>query len=257
MLSSTERFTDRVGNYVRYRPTYPAALIDTLRQRAALSPEAGSAIADIGSGTGIFTALLLPLASRVYAVEPNAAMRSAAEQNFRGQSGFVSIAATAEATTLPAASVDLATAAQAFHWFDPAACRREFARILKPGGHIALIWNQRVNGGTPFLEDYEKLHVQHLAEYQKTRHSNVTESRIAAFFAPNPFEIIDAPNEQHFDLPGLIGRTLSSSYAPNPGQPGHDAFVTELQRIFQQHACDGQVTLRYQTRLYLGKPAHP
>ncbi|WP_043589494.1 class I SAM-dependent methyltransferase [Geminisphaera colitermitum] len=258
MLPSTERFSDRVDNYVRYRPSYPTALIDVLRERALSgpAPRTDSAIADIGSGTGIFTTLLLPLAARVYAVEPNAEMRAAAEQRLSGASGFVSVAATAEATTLPDASVDLVTAAQAFHWFDPIACRREFARILKPGGRIALIWNQRIVGGTPFLADYEKLLFQHIAEHRKTRQSDFSPAHIAAFFEPARFETIEAPNEQHFDLPGLIGRTLSSSYAPNPGQPGHDVFVAELQRIFQQHARDDRVTLRYQTRLYLGVPHH-
>lgn len=254
MLSSTQRFSDRVDNYVLYRPTYPVELIDTLRQRAALSPSAGSVIADTGSGTGIFTTLLLPLAARVYAVEPNDAMRAAAEQQLGNTPGFTSIAATAEATTLPDASVNLVTAAQAFHWFDPAACRREFARILKPGGLIALIWNKRIPDGSPFLEDYEKLLRQHASDYQKTRHSTkITDAHIAAFFAPSSFETIEASNNQHFDLQGLVGRSLSSSYAPNPGQPGHEVFINELHRIFQQHARNGQVILRYQTQLYLGR----
>ncbi|AHF91035.1 methylase involved in ubiquinone/menaquinone biosynthesis [Opitutaceae bacterium TAV1] len=265
---STRRFTDRVANYVRYRPAYPAALLETLRERARLTP--ASVVADVGSGTGILAALLLPLVRRVYAVEPNDAMRAAAEawlgsghgagnaagtaNGTRGAGEFVSVAATAEATTLPEASVDLVTAGQAFHWFDHAAARREFARILRPGGHVALVWNERETDTTPFLRSYEALLQQHARDYGRVKHTNVDETAIAAFFAPERHECIETANEQRFDLDGLVGRSLSSSYAPNPGQPGHEAFVAALRNLFAAHAeADGRVSFRYRTRLYFGR----
>jgi len=251
MSDSTQRFSDRVENYTRYRPSYPPSVITALRDRARLIRD--STVADIGSGTGILTALLLPVAKRVYAVEPNAAMRAAAETRFRGEPGFISIAATAESTTLVSAAVDLITVGQAFHWFDRRACRAEFARILKPAGHVALIWNERLTDSTPFLSDYEKLLRTLPTDYDQVKHSHMDEDAIRNFFHPGHFEKTETPNEQTFDLPGLVGRTLSASYVPNPGQPGHERFIADLERLFATHAQAGQVSLLYQTRLYLGR----
>lgn len=253
MSDVTQRFTDRVENYVRYRPGYPPALVDALRERAGLT--LASVVADVGSGTGIFTGLLLPVCGRVYAVEPNDAMRAEAETRFRGEAKFVSIAAPAETMPLPDGSIDLVTAAQSFHWFAPAAARREFARLLRPGGSVGLIWNEREIDTTPFLRDYEAVLQRHGTDYAYVSRRHLDEPRIAAFFAPARLEIVTVPNEQRFDLEGLIGRALSSSYAPNPEHPAHAAFIEELGRIFEQHATDVQVAFRYQARLYFGRLA--
>lgn len=250
MSDPTQRFSDRVENYVRHRPSYPPALLQILQAKAGLTR--ASVIADIGSGTGIFTALLLPFASQVFAIEPNAAMRSAAEQALGASPGFRSIAGTAEVTTLPHAAVDLITVAQAFHWFNIPACHDEFARILRPGGRVALIWNERLTDTTPFLVAYEQLLRTGATDYDQVNHTRIDPAAIAGFFAPATCEAITLPNTQSFDLPGLIGRALSSSYVPNVGRPGHQAFMGELTRIFQQHAVGDRVTFHYLTRLYLG-----
>ncbi|MEZ5415287.1 MAG: class I SAM-dependent methyltransferase [Opitutaceae bacterium] len=247
----TQRFSDRVANYVRYRPGYPVELIDTLRQRTKLS--ATSTIADIGSGTGIFTALLLPHAGSVQAVEPNEPMRAYAESTLGNDARFKSIGAPAEATPLPDGSVDLITVAQAFHWLDPVAARREFARILKPGGYVALIWNERLTDTTPFLRDYENLLKTAATDYNQVNHMNIDHAAIAAFYAPAPFETFTFANRQQFDRAGLIGRALSSSYVPNAGQPGHDAFLAGLNGIFDRHAVNGSVAFDYETKLHLGR----
>lgn len=251
MSDPTQRFSDRAETYVQYRPSYPPALIARMVERAHLIGD--STLADIGSGTGILTALLLPVVKRVYAVEPNAAMRGAAEAALGGDSRFTSVAAPAEATTLEAASIDLITVAQAFHWFDQRACRREFARILRLAGMVGLIWNERQTDATPFMADYERLLKTKATDYDQLKHSRVDEVAIRAFFQPGTFEKIEARNDQAFDLPGVVGRALSTSYVPNVGQPGHEAFITELKRIFQQHARHGQVILSQVTRLYLGR----
>ena len=250
MSDPTQRFSDRVDTYVRHRPSYPPALLASLAERAHLTDR--STIADVGSGTGIFTASLLPLARRVYAVEPNAAMRAAAEAKLGKDPRFTSIAAPAEATTLDAASVDLVTVAQAFHWFDAPACRREFTRILRPGGSVGLIWNERQTASTPFMADYERLLKTRARDYDQVKHSRVDEVAIRAFFSPGTFEKIESPNDQSFDLAGVMGRALSSSYVPNVGQPGHGEFVAELERIFHRHAQNGRVEFAHVTRLFLG-----
>jgi len=247
----TERFSDRVDDYVRSRPSYPPRLIETLARRTGLGP--ASVVADIGAGTGVLTALLLPLAGRVLAVEPNAAMRTAAEARHGDQPGFASVAATAEATTLPANSVDLITVAQAFHWFDPIATRREFARILKPGGWVALIWNERELAHPPFMAGYEDLLRRRALDYDQHTHGRIDEEIIARFFAPAGYKRIDEPSQQVLDLAGLESRALSSSYVPRKGQPGHEAFMAELRDLFARHAVDGRVDFPYLTKLYLGR----
>jgi SAM-dependent methyltransferase len=249
--ASTGRFSDRVDDYVRYRPSYPAGVIDTLKREAGLGPR--TVVADIGSGTGLFTRQLLHHAARVFAAEPNGPMRAAAERALADQTGFSSIDGTAEATGLPAGSVDLVTAAQAFHWFDPAACRREFARILRPGSAVALVWNERQTATTPFLTAYEALLKRHALGYDQVNHINVDPARLAAFYGPAGYAITGFPNEQHFDQPGLQGRLLSSSYAPKPGHPGHAPMMAGLAEIFALHAETGTVALRYTTKLYLGR----
>lgn len=254
MSDPTQRFSDRVGHYVRHRPGYPAAILEALTARTALG-RGDASVADLGSGTGLFTALLLPHARRVHAVEPNAAMRAAAEAQLGGHPAFASVAGTAEATTLPGHSVDLVVAAQAFHWFEPTAFRRECARILRPGGHLALVWNERETDTTPFLRAYEAALRTHAADYARVRDRHPDQAQLAAFFAPAPMEVVETPSEQSFDLAGFIGRALSSSYAPNETHPAHTAFRSELERIFGEHAAAGRVRFRYRTRLHLGRLA--
>ncbi len=251
MPDPTQRFSDRVENYVKYRPSYPAALIDCLRQHAGLS--GASAVADIGSGTGIFTALLLPAAGQVFAIEPNAAMRAAAERDLGARPGFVSVDGTAEATALPARSVDLITAAQAFHWFRIPECRAEFSRILRPGGRVALIWNERLTDTTPFSIAYEDLLKTAATNYDQVDHRRIDHAAMTRFFAPHGHEEHTFPNAQTFDRAGLMGRALSSSYIPNVGQPGHREFFAKLEQIFRDHATNGQVAFQYVTRVYLGR----
>jgi len=182
-LDPTRRFSDRVENYILSRPSYPPQVLETMRNECALT--AGSLIADIACGTGIFTRLLLENGNAVFGVEPNREMREAAVRLLAAYPRFEAVDASAEATTLPDHSVDIVTAAQAAHWFDLAATRREFARILKPGGWVVLIWNQRVTDSTEFLRSYEKLLLTYATDYEKVRHEHTTEG-IESFFAPRP-----------------------------------------------------------------------
>jgi ubiquinone/menaquinone biosynthesis C-methylase UbiE len=161
------RFSDRVEDYVRFRPSYPAAVIELLRAEVGVGP--GCTVADVGSGTGILTALLLESGSRVIAVEPNPAMRGAAEESLATHPRFVSVEGSAEATGLDDSSVDGITVAQAFHWFRVDDTAREFARILHPGGWVALIWNSRPLSGSPFLCAYESFLEEWGTDYTAVR----------------------------------------------------------------------------------------
>ena len=247
---ATSRFSDRVENYIRYRPGYPAEVIRLLKSACGLTAE--RVVADIASGTGIWTRELLQNGNRVYGVEPNAEMRQAGERLLASFPRFTSVDGKAEATTLVDASVDFVTAAQAAHWFDRGAARREFARILKPGGWLVLLWNERDVDGTAFLREYEQLLLNFGTDYADVRHERTTEA-VNEFFDPAPYEERSFPMRQEFDYAGLEGRLLSSSYAPGPGHPKHAPMLGELRRSFEQHAEDGRVAFDYKTRVYFGK----
>lgn len=250
MKAPTERFSDRVEDYVKHRPTYPPEVIETLRRECGLA--AGSAVADIGAGTGIFSALLLAAGWQVRAVEPNAPMRQAAEARLGGLPGFSSVAGSAEQTGLPSASVDLVTAAQAFHWFRPEETRREFARILKPGGWVALVWNQRATS-TPLQAEYEAMLLAYSAEYANSGHRKQDDSVLARFFSPSGYRKLVVENGREQDLASLKGLLRSSSYAPKEGTPGFAPMMAELERIVARHAVAGRVRFVYETRVFLGR----
>jgi SAM-dependent methyltransferase len=248
--NATSRFSDRVGHYVRYRPGYPPEVIELLRQKCGLS--AGSVVADIGSGTGMLTRLLLEAGCSVVAVEPNAAMRQAAEALLSAHNTSRSVAGSAEATTLAPGSIDLITAAQSAHWFDRQRARVEFLRILKPGGWCALIWNERQVDSSPFLRAYEQLLLEFATDYQDVRHERTT-ATIAEFFAPCSFVEKVFHLRQEFDYEALEGRLLSSSYAPNQGHAKHEPMLRELKRIFDVCQENGLVAFEYNTRVYYGQ----
>ncbi len=250
MSSPTERFTSRVETYAKYRPGYPAEVIELLRSECGLA--LGSIVADVGSGTGIFTELLLKNGSTVIGVEPNEAMRGAAENLLREYSKFQSVKGSAEATTLPNVSVGLITAGQAFHWFDSAAARNEFVRILKPGGFVALIWNDRRLDSTAFLRDYEALLREYGTDYAKVQEFDPLD-QMARFFAPQSFKHKEFPNRQAFDFAGFKGRVLSASYTPEPGNPKFEPMIKALQDLFDSNEENGSVALEYDTRVFYGQ----
>ena len=250
-LDSTRRFSNRVADYVRYRPSYPDEIVTTLQEEAGLAPDA--VVADGGSGTGISTELFLRHGSEVYAVEPNAEMRAAAEDWLGSQPGFHSVAGTAECSTLPDSWVDLVTAGQAFHWFDCEGARREVTRVLRDAEScVALFWNMRRPGGTPFLAAYEELLLDCSTDYREVTQRNVGPDRLRAFFG-GEYRSRVFPTEQKFDLEALTGRLLSSSYAPARGEPGHDSMLERLGRLFDEHQEEGRVTFLYDTELFFGR----
>ena len=246
-MDPTSRFSDRVELYQRYRPGYPQGVIDLLRRECGLA--SGAVVADIGSGTGIFTRLLLAADAQVIAVEPNAEMRHAAQRLLAKEPRLTSSPGRAEATGIAAGSIDLYTAAQAFHWFDQAAARREMLRILKPGGAIAILFNDRQTTTTPFLIAYEQLLKRFATDYHLVDHRRVDRAQLEAFCAPAPIRTVHLPNQQRFDLAGLSGRLNSSSYAPPPGHPAHAPMMQELARLFALFSVDGLVAIHYTTEV--------
>ena len=248
--NATSRFSDRVENYVRYRPGYPPEVLHALKAECGLRPD--HLVADVASGTGIWTRLLLENGNPVFGIEPNAEMRQAGERLLTGFPKFTSIAGTAEATTLAERSVDFVTAAQAAHWFDRRSARREFMRILKPQGWLVLLWNEREVDSTKFLRDYEQLLLTYATDYEDVRHERTTDA-VHEFFDPQPFAQRVFSMRQEFDYAGIEGRLLSSSYAPGPEHPKHAPMLRDLRRIFDASAVNGRAVFEYKTRLYFGR----
>ncbi|HSI88284.1 MAG TPA: class I SAM-dependent methyltransferase [Pyrinomonadaceae bacterium] len=247
MSDNVSRFSGRVANYVKYRPGYPSEMIGFFRESLGLTND--SVVADIGSGTGLSAKPFLEAGCTVYGVEPNAAMRGAAEEFLNEFPNFVSVDGTSTATTLGADSVDHIVAAQAFHWFEPDATGREFRRILRPGGYVALIWNERQLDTTEFLRDYEKLLLKYGRDYDKVRHENISEEVLSAFFNAE-FGRATFPNEQVFDFEGLRGRLLSSSYMPDEADAAYDPLMKDLRAVFDKHAESDRIKVFYDTNIF-------
>ena len=250
MLNSVERFSNRVANYVKYRPGYPKDVLALFQTEMGLT--ASSILADVGSGPGISARLFLENGNTVYCVEPNKAMRRAAESAFGELPNFKSVNGTAEATTLPDNSVEFVTASQAFHWFDPQPTRAEFDRILKSGGHVVLIWNERQLDSTPFLREYEEFIIGHAKDYPVVRHENIHAEQLREFLGQK-MQNATFENEQIFDFDGLKGRMLSASYMPSELDNGYQAMIDELKVLFAKHAESGKIKVLYDTNVYYKK----
>jgi ubiquinone/menaquinone biosynthesis C-methylase UbiE len=246
-----QRFSNRVADYVRYRPGYPAAVLDALREDCGL--RSGHVVADIGSGTGFLSELFLKNGNRVYGVEPNDAMRRAADEYLASYDGFVGCSGSAESVPLDDGSVDFVTAGQAFHWFEPNAARTEFIRILKPAGWIVVLWNERLTDTTPFLLSFEALLRKFGTDYSRINESYPREEQMLAFFQTTAYGQQQLPNLQVFDFESLAGRVRSSSYMPAQDHPQFAPMMAELQNIFQAHQQDGSVRMEYLTRFYYGQ----
>ncbi len=247
-----QRFSSRVADYIRYRPGYPTAAIALLRAECDLRP--GHAIADVGSGTGFLSELFLKNGNRVYGVEPNQAMRRAGEEYLASYDSFVSIDASAEATTLESRTVDFVTAGQAFHWFEPVAARREFHRILKPTGWVVVMWNDR-QMDSAFANAYEELLVEYGTDYKRVREAYPESGTMRDFFTGGSVSQHSVPNEQILDWEGLAGRLRSSSYAPQEGQANYAPMMAALEQLFRASQENGQVRMEYSTHVYFGRLA--
>ncbi|MGH8266710.1 MAG: class I SAM-dependent methyltransferase [Steroidobacteraceae bacterium] len=249
-MQPTERFTTLVDNYLRYRPGYPAAALELLEARCGLSAQAR--VADLGSGTGILTELLLKCGAEVFGVEPNDGMRAAAETSLCAYPRFRSVNGSAESTTLAPDSVDLLIAGQAFHWFDVKRSHLEALRVLRAAGWAALLWNERPTQLTAFRADYEALLLRHAAEYARITASRADVAAMREFLGP-AMELATFPNQQILDFEGLRGRLRSSSYAPPPGDPQHEPMIAGLRELFDRHQQHGKVVLGYRTLVYFAQ----
>lgn len=250
MANSVERFSNRVENYVKYRPGYPPEILRLFKDELNLRTD--SIVADIGAGTGISARIFLENGNPVFAVEPNEAMREAAIEFLKDYPKFTPVRGTSENTTLENDSVDFVVAAQAFHWFERAETRREFKRILKDAGYVVLIWNERQLDSTDFLREYETFLHEYATDYATVRHENTSPEMIGDFFQTS-FQRKTFQMSQKFDYAGLEGRLLSSSYTPTAENPRFEPMIKELKRLFTKHEKDGRINFLYNTKVYYGQ----
>jgi len=247
----TRRFSDRVRDYARCRPSYPQEMIEVLVEAGALSPQ--DVVADVGSGTGKLTELFLRHGNTVFGVEPNAEMREAGERALVRYPGFRSVDGRAEATGLAPSSVDVIAAGQALHWFDLKPAAVEFRRVARPGGRLVIVWNDRDVDASPFMGAYEELLRRHGTDYDLANHQRFGDRPVEAIFGAAEYRAHRLSYAQRFDCEGLRGRLVSSSYTPASGEPGHAAMLRELDALFDAHQHGGEVSFVYVTRLYYGR----
>lgn len=251
MKKSTECFTQTVQDYIKYRPSYPKTVLEFLIDECNLTKD--QIIADVGSGTGLLSKLFLNYGNSVFGVEPNQAMREAAEKYLKTYSNFHSVSGTAEATTLANHSVDMITVGTAFHWFDMNKTKIEFRRILKIGGWVLLVWNVRNVEASALLRDYEDLLLRYGTGYKNSSARKFDKTAVAEFFNPNEMKTKSYPNSQQFDWEGLKGRLLSTSYSLRPGDDKYEEMLKELSNIFEKYQKNGRVEFLYNTKLYYGR----
>ncbi len=247
--NNTTRFSNRVEDYVKYRPSYPEEIISFLQQDYGLTP--GKLLADIGAGTGISAELFLKAGYRIIAVEPNREMREKSVELLSAYEGFSAQDGKAEEVALESGSIDGIIAGQAFHWFDREKTKQEFKRLLKPGSPVVLIWNERKTT-SDFEKDYDELIIRHARDYVQVDHRNIHTEDIEAFFFPQAVQLRVFANEQVFDFEGLKGRLLSSSYMPARGEDGYEAMISDLRNLFDRYQVEGRITIHYDTKVYVG-----
>jgi SAM-dependent methyltransferase len=247
MPDNTLRFSNRVQDYILYRPRYPIDVLEILKSECFLTPQ--HIIADIGSGTGISSELFLNNDNLVHAVEPNMEMRLAAEYLNKGLSNFISVDGSGECTCLPDSSIDFIICAQTFHWLDSSLAKKEFGRILKPEGKIVLIWNER-SIDSDFQKEYEETLYRCVSAYKEVTHRDISESILLDFFSPRTMSKYQLPNFQDLDLEGLLGRMMSSSYIPKVGEE-HHILVKEITQLFHSHQVNDKIRFEYKTSVYI------
>jgi len=245
----SSRYAGRADQYRRFRPTYPLATVEVFRREAG--PEARF-VADVGSGTGLFSQRLLEAGFSVQAVEPNEDMRAEAEARLAWHAGFVSIKGTAEATTLRATSIDAVSCAQAFHWFDVSRVVPEFRRILKPGGLVCLLWNNQRFDADAFHRDYEEVLRRGCPDYERFNISSIAYSarKLEDQFSTDAVSEYHFDNEQVLDLEGLKGRISSVSYCPPLGTTAYQKLMAETEALFGRHQSNGSVRILHDLEMY-------
>lgn len=249
---NTDIFTGKANNYAKYRPTYSREFIEYLYSDVGFKKE--SVIADIGSGTGILSELLLERSETVYCIEPNDDMMSIAKNVLENYKGFKPINAPAENTTLVNNSIDFITVAQAFHWFDTDQFKHECIKILKERGKVILIWN-RMDMQTDIVLENEKIN-RELGSNFKGFHNGINPDdnrALGTFFKNGKYERRQFDNDLIFAMDNFIGRNISSSHAPKEGDENYNSYISALKSLFDAYSVDDLLCIKNYTICYIGE----
>jgi SAM-dependent methyltransferase len=242
------RYIGRQDWYDRGRPDYPAEVMKHLAASPGVAPAAR--IADIGAGTGIFSEALLRHGYEVWAVEPNAAMLANARQRCAQFPRFRAVPARAESTTLDDDSVDAVTVGQALHWFEPELARPELLRILRRGGSMIFVWNERRRSGSPFAGALDGLLQKSLPAYQdRLAIGSSAEAISREFLGHDRFRCVAIDHAHSLDAEDLVAMVMSLSFAPRPDEPLAERLASLLRRLHSEHAVADKVTLSYLTTM--------
>ncbi len=249
-FSALKICSERIENYLRYQPGYPKKLLNFLYEEVGFLRE--SVIADIGSGTGILTRLLLERGSRVVAIESDHQMRDIAERLLNDEfQRFVSLNATAENTTLSDESVNYIVCAHSLNSLNIDKCRDEFFRIIKPSGAVVFLYN-RLDQEEGFLKEHQSLLNQYRVYPEKNFSRELSENEIFRFYASATYNHFSFPNRQSLDFEGARAILLSDSSLPEQGEDGYNDMLEELYNIFERYNQNRKVFINYTTEAYIG-----
>ncbi len=248
-MPNWERFYKKSTDYELYRPRYPAELLDLLGREAGLS--SFTSVADVGSGTGLLSELLLRSKCNLYCVEPNEEMRRVSVGKFAHEEKCKIIEGTAENTSLLDDSMDIVTVGQAFHWFDPIRARIEFGRILKRGGKVVLIWNTITESKEGMNFEYEKLVRQYSRDFHGSGVNSTSLTALTDFYGGN-FCRFKIKNYQRLSLEGMLGRYLSASYSITEDDPRFEDMRRDFEKTFRKYQSNGEIVIEYETDVFIG-----
>lgn len=250
-MRGIDRFYNKADKYELYRPNYTNESIDLIIEKCKIDLNNNLFVADIGSGTGKFTKLLLDKGFNVFAIEPNSDMRKIAQKKFKNYNNFISLDNTAEDTGLKENSVDLITVAQAFHYFDLDKVKKEFKRILKPNGKVVLIWNFRLRSSN-FISQYEDIIYSFHSNTNEPTHAQdkMVDEVFSDFFSD--YTIFNISNEQKFNFDSLWGRTLSNNHMPSENEEDYDILYNKIKELFDIYQKDNEIIFPYRTQIVIG-----
>jgi GMP synthase-like glutamine amidotransferase/ubiquinone/menaquinone biosynthesis C-methylase UbiE len=237
--------------YDQGRPEIPQQVYHFLQQQFTLQPS--QIIADIGSGTGLLSKLFLRQGHKVYAIEPNADMRLIAEQKYANNPHFISLAATAEQTTLPDKFIDLIAVSTAFHWFDAGLCKTEFERILKAHGEITLLWNFLADVGTEATSQLQRILGQYSAEHRVNVTTLFNEQPLIDFFAPRALNKHSLHENIRFTRERLHAFVDSLSIFSQNSDTVDQELHHSLDSVFTTYQANGYIELAFNCKIYWGK----
>ncbi len=245
-MNTTQVYSSKAEKYARYRWSYAPEAIQTILDVTGITAE--SVVADIGAGTGILTQEFVGQVKRIFAVEPNPEMRAIATRKLAQYPSCQVVDGRSEATTLADNSIDLITAAQAIHWFDPQAAKKEFHRILKPAGWLAICRNY----GTDHELGEALQDVYPVETDTETLMIGKSQPR-SFYFEDGEYRRQEYPFKIQVTWEEFFGGVSTASFAPDEGSLLYAEFENGVRKVFDRFSSEGLILQQGVTELYLGQ----